>query len=56
MFGGLILAGGGYPTAQQAASALGGGMTDPSKAAMAGLWSEDRQMELINQYAALNSR
>ncbi|RCN51239.1 hypothetical protein ANCCAN_02600 [Ancylostoma caninum] len=22
---------------------------------MAGLWSEDRQLELINQYAALNS-
>ncbi|ETN71455.1 hypothetical protein NECAME_14216 [Necator americanus] len=56
VFGGLILAGaGGYPT-QPGAAAVSAGMPDPSKAAaMTGFWSEDRQLELINQYAALNS-
>nr|CDJ81732.1 K Homology domain containing protein [Haemonchus contortus]CDJ96237.1 K Homology domain containing protein [Haemonchus contortus] len=58
--GGLILAGAGYPTAQQhaAAATFGGGYgQDPTKAfaAAAGLLTDERQLELINQYAALNS-
>ncbi|KAJ1364549.1 hypothetical protein KIN20_024671 [Parelaphostrongylus tenuis] len=51
--GGLILAGAGYPTQQGTATVSG--IQDPTKA-MAGLWGEDRQLELINHYAALNSR
>ncbi|KJH52756.1 hypothetical protein DICVIV_00963 [Dictyocaulus viviparus] len=50
--GGLILAGTGYPT-QQGTSAVNG-LQDSMKA-IAGLWSDDRQLELINHYAALNS-
>ncbi|PIO70805.1 hypothetical protein TELCIR_07325 [Teladorsagia circumcincta] len=49
--GGLILAGAGYPTAQQHAAAMGGGFgQDPTKAfaAAAGFLSEERQLELIN--------
>ncbi|KAK5966682.1 KH domain-containing protein [Trichostrongylus colubriformis] len=59
--GGLILAGAGYPGAQQHAATanMGGGFgQDPTKAfnTTAGLLSDERQLELINQYAALNSR
>ncbi|CAJ0597987.1 unnamed protein product [Cylicocyclus nassatus] len=55
VFGGLFLTGAGaYPTNQQ--GTVGNGMPDPSKTnAITGLWNEERQLELINQYAALNS-
>ncbi|KAK6045172.1 hypothetical protein COOONC_17323 [Cooperia oncophora] len=55
--GGLILAGAGFPTAQQTATIAGGFGQDPTKAfaAAAGLLGDERQFELINQYAALNS-
>lgn len=61
---GLILASAGFPSGAQQAAAIsaGGGLatSDPSKAftgsvTASGLWSDERQLELINQYAALNS-
>ncbi|WKY02052.1 hypothetical protein Q1695_015793 [Nippostrongylus brasiliensis] len=51
--GGLILAG--YPSAAQQAAAANNALSADQSKMMAGLWNDDRQLELINQYAALNS-
>lgn len=69
MFGGGLILNGGYPFGQHSAATFGGGNGamggggggggDPSKAMTAtniGLWNDERQLELIQQYAALNNR
>lgn len=68
VFGGGLILNGGYPFGQHSAATFGGGNGamggggggggDPSKAMTAtniGLWNDERQLELIQQYAALNN-